>query len=165
MKHGIGDEFVDAQTADHRDRLSCTPDVLFCYGTLRFDAVLGALLGRIPARLPASAPGWRAAALEGRVYPGLVVSAPGGAADGVLLTDLSRGEWKILDAFEDTRYELRGVTLSTGERGWAYIWPGGEVRPEDWDPAEFESLHLPTYAARCSRLAPRLSRSSPGTSM
>ncbi|MGI5436676.1 gamma-glutamylcyclotransferase family protein [Streptomyces shenzhenensis] len=152
---------MDAQTASRRDRLSLGPDVLFCYGTLQFDAVLGALLGRIPARRPASAPGWRAAALEGRVYPGLVVSVPGGAAGGVLLTDLNREEWKILDAFEDTRYELRGVLLSTGERGWAYVWPGGEVQPENWDPAEFESLHLPVYAARCSRLAPRLAAGLP----
>jgi gamma-glutamylcyclotransferase (GGCT)/AIG2-like uncharacterized protein YtfP len=152
---------VDAQTGSRSDRLSLGPDVLFCYGTLQFDAVLGALLGRIPARRPASAPGWRAAALEGRVYPGLVVSGSDGAAGGMLLTDLSCKEWKILDAFEDTRYELRTVTLATGERGWAYVWPGGEVRQEDWDTAEFESLHLSGYAARCARIGPRLAAGLP----
>ncbi|MGW0867032.1 gamma-glutamylcyclotransferase family protein [Streptomyces sp. NPDC002611] len=107
------------------DRLAAGPDVLFCYGTLRFDAVLEALLGRIPARIPASLPGWRAAALEGRVYPGLVVSAPNDTVDGIVLTDLNSREWKILDAFEDVRYELSTVIemprwVAVGCPGW---WP------------------------------------------
>lgn len=54
------------------DRLAQGPNLLFCYGTLQFDAVLEALLKRIPERTPASAPGYRVAALAGRVYPGLV---------------------------------------------------------------------------------------------
>ncbi|MDX3066751.1 MULTISPECIES: gamma-glutamylcyclotransferase family protein [Streptomyces] len=133
---------------------------MFCYGTLRFDTVLEALLGRIPARVPASLPGWRAAALEGRVYPGLV-SAPDGAADGMVLTDLRSREWKILDAFEDARYELQALPLSTGTHGWAYVWAHGEVRPENWDAVEFEALHLPEYAARCARIAPALAAGRP----
>ncbi|MEU3795775.1 gamma-glutamylcyclotransferase family protein [Streptomyces fructofermentans] len=149
------------ETSGRRDRLSQGPDVLFCYGTLQFDAVLTALLGRIPARAPASAPGWRAALLEGRVYPGLVVSTLGSTAPGALLTDLSNEEWRILDAFEDDRYELQEVTLSTGDRGWAYIWLDGEVQPENWDAAVFEALHLPEYAARCARLAPGLAAGLP----
>ncbi|EGX60606.1 MULTISPECIES: gamma-glutamylcyclotransferase family protein [Streptomyces] len=142
------------------DRLAAGPDVLFCYGTLRFGTVLEALLGRIPARVPASLSGWRAAALEGRVYPGLV-SAPDVAADGMVLTDLRSREWKILDAFEDDRYELQALTLSSGTRGWAYVWPHGEVRPENWDAVEFEALHLPEYAARCARIAPALAAGRP----
>ncbi|MFD9040832.1 gamma-glutamylcyclotransferase family protein [Streptomyces bottropensis] len=143
------------------DRLAAGPDVLFCYGTLRFDAVLEALLGRIPARIPASLPGWRAAALEGRVYPGLVVSAPDDTADGIVLTDLSSREWKILDAFEDLRYELQALTLSSGARGWAYVWPHDEVRSESWDAVEFKALHLREYAARCARIAPALAAGRP----
>lgn len=141
---------------DRRSRLVPVPDTLFCYGTLQFDAVLEALLGRIPSHTPASAPGWRAAALEGLVYPGLVASAVGNAAEGVLLTDLSNEDWKILDVFEDTRYDLREVTLSTGQRCWAYIWAGEEVRPKNWDAAEFQDMHLQEYAARCARIGPRL---------
>jgi gamma-glutamylcyclotransferase (GGCT)/AIG2-like uncharacterized protein YtfP len=144
-----------------RDRLSQGPNVLFCYGTLQFDDVLKALLGRIPERAPASAPGYRAAALEGRVYPGLVVRAFGGAAPGVVLTDLSNEEWRILDAFEDERYDLKEVTLSTGARGWAYIWPGGDVRVEDWDAEKFAAQHLSAYAARCARIAPALAAGQP----
>ncbi|QOV40183.1 gamma-glutamylcyclotransferase [Streptomyces ferrugineus] len=148
------------ETSGRRDRLTQGPDVLFCYGTLQFDAVLEALLGRIPERTPASAPGYRAAALAGRVYPGLVRAFDSSAA-GELLTDLSYKEWEILDAFEDLRYELREVALSTGKLGWAYVWPGGDVRPEDWDAEEFQAQHLTEYAARCARLAPSLAAGLP----
>ncbi|WTH79528.1 gamma-glutamylcyclotransferase family protein [Streptomyces sp. NBC_00828] len=123
-------------------RFSQGPNALFCYGTLRFADVLKALLGRIPERVPVSAPGYRAAALQGRVYPGLIVCAFGGSAPGAVLTDLSNEEWCILNAFEDERYELREITLSTGELGLAYVWPGGDVRPEDWDAEDFQSRHL-----------------------
>ncbi len=149
-----------AKHSSRRDRLPDAPDVLFVYGTLQFDAVLKALLGRVPASNPASAPEWRAAALEGRVYPGLV-AAPGATAAGLLLTDLTDQEWRLLDAFEDDRYDLREVALSTGDRGLAYLWPSGETRPENWDPAEFKELHLPAYAERCARIGPRLAAGEP----
>ncbi|MFD8263620.1 gamma-glutamylcyclotransferase family protein [Streptomyces griseoluteus] len=135
--------------------------MLFCYGTLRFDAVLRALLGRAPQQSLTSAPGYRAAALEGRVYPGLVAEPSGGNASGLVLTDLSNQEWRILDAFEDARYELRELPLSNGQSGWAYTWPGGDVRADDWDAAQFEAQHLAAYAARCARLAPRLRAGQP----
>ncbi|MEV7885128.1 gamma-glutamylcyclotransferase family protein [Streptomyces sp. NPDC002817] len=135
--------------------------MLFCYGTLQFDAVLKALLGRIPEQVPAAAPGYRAAALVDRVYPGLVVSAIGGSASGVVLTDLRNAEWRILDAFEDEKYDLREVTLSTGAKGWAYIWPGHDVCSEDWDSGAFEARHLSAYVERCTRLAPRLAAGKP----
>jgi gamma-glutamylcyclotransferase (GGCT)/AIG2-like uncharacterized protein YtfP len=149
------------EVTQHRDRLSQRPDVLFCYGTLQFDAVLRGLLGRVPQKSPASAPGYRAAALEGRVYPGLVAGTSADHAPGLLLTDLSNEEWRILDAFEDTRYELRQLPLANGGRGWAYVWPGGDVRVDDWDAAAFEDQHLVAYAARCARLAPGLAAGRP----
>jgi gamma-glutamylcyclotransferase (GGCT)/AIG2-like uncharacterized protein YtfP len=142
-------------TTGRRDRLSPDAALLFAYGTLQFDAVLEALIGRIPQRVSASAPGWRAASLERRVYPGLV-AAPGSAAPGMLITDLSRREWAILDAFEDDRYDLREVALTSDGRGLAYVWPDGEVRDEDWDAEQFRARHLQAYAARCARIAPGL---------
>ncbi|MEU6350156.1 gamma-glutamylcyclotransferase family protein [Streptomyces sp. NPDC047072] len=148
-------------TSPRLARFAQGPNVLFCYGTLRFGDVLQALLGRIPERVPASAPGYRAAALQGRVYPGLIVCANGSSAPGVALTDLSSDEWRILDAFEDERYDLREVALSTGGSGLAYIWPGGDVRTEDWDAEDFERQHLAAYAARCARIAPRLAAGEP----
>ncbi|MEV7090163.1 gamma-glutamylcyclotransferase family protein [Streptomyces sp. NPDC093085] len=138
-----------------RGRLPADAALLFAYGTLRFGAVLDALLGRIPHRVPAVAPGWRAASLEGRVYPGLV-AAPGSAAPGVLLTGLSRREWAVLDAFEDDRYDVREVSLTSGRSGLAYVWRGGEVRDETWDAERFRARHLEAYAARCARIAPGL---------
>ncbi|MEU6192393.1 gamma-glutamylcyclotransferase family protein [Streptomyces sp. NPDC047061] len=105
-------EALVSETPHRRDRLSQGPDLLFCCGTLRFDAVLKGLLERIPHRTPASAPGYRTAALEGRAYPGLVVRAVGGAAPGVVLTDLSNAEWRILDRFEDEQGDLRKGALS-----------------------------------------------------
>lgn len=161
MTQTITDTTPVPETSGRRDRLWQGPNVLFCYGTLQFDAVLKALLGRIPEQAQASAPGYRAAALEGRVYPGLVLRAFGGSAPGVVLLNLSNEEWRILDAFEDDRYDLREVTLSNGQLGWAYIWPGGDVRADDWDAAEFEERHLAEYAARCARLAPRLAAGEP----
>ncbi|MER5210929.1 gamma-glutamylcyclotransferase family protein [Streptomyces sp. NPDC002838] len=155
MHNATAQPFPVPTTAGRRDRLSPDAALLFAYGTLQFDAVLEALIGRIPQRVSASAPGWRAASLEGRVYPGLV-AAPSSAAPGVLLTDLSRREWTILDAFEDDRYDLREVTLTSGGRGLAYIWPDGEVRDEDWDAEQFRARHLQEYAARCARIAPGL---------
>lgn len=150
-----------AVTSRRRDRLPQGPNMLFAYGTLQFDAVLDALLGRIPQRTPASAPGWRAAALEGRLYPGLV-TAPNATAPGLLLSDLSKEEWAILDAFEDDRYDLAPVALTSGDQGWAYIWPDEQVRTENWDAKHFQARHLREYAARCARISATLTRHPAG---
>ncbi|MCX5204976.1 gamma-glutamylcyclotransferase [Streptomyces sp. NBC_00237] len=124
------------------------PDVLFVYGTLQFPEVLGVLLGRVPAGVATSAPGWRAAALEGRPYPGLV-AASGGVARGVLLGDLTVREWRVLDEYEGDEYELRRIALEGGVRGWTYVWVGAGtgtgtgVRQDTWDAEAFriQGLH------------------------
>ncbi|HZG05951.1 MAG TPA: gamma-glutamylcyclotransferase family protein [Streptomyces sp.] len=134
--------------AGHRDPLAAAPDPLFAYGTLRFPEVLRALLGRVPARTPAGVAGWRAAALEGRPYPGLVPA--GGTATGLLLTDLTPGEWRVLDAFEGEEYERRRLSLTDGRHCWAYVWTGGGVLPGDWSAGDFAERHLAAYAARCA---------------
>ncbi|GAA1009780.1 hypothetical protein STXM2123_1802 [Streptomyces sp. F-3] len=85
-----------------------------------------------------------------------MVDALGGSAAGLLLTDLSSEAWRILDAFEDDRYELRQVTLSTGDHGWAYTWPGGDALAQDWDAEEFRTRHLDAYAARCVQISVEL---------
>jgi gamma-glutamylcyclotransferase (GGCT)/AIG2-like uncharacterized protein YtfP len=136
---------------DVRDRLATAPDHLFAYGTLQFPEVLEALLGRIPVSTPASVPGWRAAALERRVYPGLVPA--NGTATGLLLTGLTRKEWRTLDDFEDDHYDLRRLRLADGQHGWAYVWPVAEVLAENWSAADFAARHLAVYTARCAGLA------------
>ncbi|MFE2181381.1 gamma-glutamylcyclotransferase family protein [Streptomyces sp. NPDC059455] len=147
MHHCLTTESQAPLTTSHRHRLAARPDVLFVYGTLQFPTVLEGLIGRIPVGKPTTARGWRAAALEHRVYPGLV-PAPGRTATGLLLEDLSEAEWKVLDDFEDARYDLRRISLAEESTGWAYIWPGEEVLPHDWRADHFAARHLSAYTAR-----------------
>ncbi|MFJ9968882.1 ATP-binding protein [Streptomyces avermitilis] len=37
-----------------------------------------------------------------------------------------------------------------------YIWPDGEVLPQNWDTQEFTVKHLQAYAARCARISAEL---------
>jgi len=95
------------------------------------------------------APGWRVAALPGRMYPGLVTGK--GSATGLLLTDLTPGEWLTLDAFEDDIYELRRLSLAGGRHGWAYVCRDDtEASPCDWDAEGFAERQLPAYVERCT---------------
>lgn len=118
------------------------PD-LFVYGTLRFPDVLSALLGRVPERVQASVPGWRVAALPGRVYPGLV-RADEAVAHGDVLVGLSVAELELLHDYEGVEYDFESVTLADGESVPTYIWRG-ETLAEDWDPGAFEALKLTDY--------------------
>jgi gamma-glutamylcyclotransferase (GGCT)/AIG2-like uncharacterized protein YtfP len=125
-----------------------TPDLpadLFAYGTLRFSEVLEALLGRVPEHAPAIAPGWRIAALDGRVYPVLV---PGeGAAGGVLISGLTASEWRVIDAYEDDFYELERLTLVDGRPAWAYLTRDRTAAlAVDWSPGDFTTRHLGAFA-------------------
>ncbi|MFE3752978.1 gamma-glutamylcyclotransferase family protein [Nocardia tengchongensis] len=131
--------------------LPVTSDPLFAYGTLRFPAVLSALIGRVPAMEPARLIGRRAAALPGKAYPGLV-TATDSVTDGFLLTGLGRDDWRVLDAFEDDEYDLTPVPVLAGECAgytWTYTWTA-EVSAADWSVADFEAVHLPYYVSKCA---------------
>jgi hypothetical protein len=120
---------------------------LFVYGTLLFPEVLRALLGRVPPSAAASAPGWRVAALSGRLYPGLI---PGpGAASGLVLGGLTPGERLLLDAYEDTGYTLTGITLADGTPCQTYVWGAGALE-HDWSPDAFAARHLARYVLGCT---------------
>ncbi|MGW4355065.1 gamma-glutamylcyclotransferase family protein [Nocardia sp. NPDC004582] len=132
-------------------RLPAASDPLFVYGTLRFEVVLTALLGRVPAMEPARLIGRRAAALPGRVYPGLV-TATDAVAEGFLLTGLGADDWRVLDAFEDDEYDLTPVPVHAGERvgyAWTYAWTA-EAAEADWSAADFEARHLHHYESKCA---------------
>ena len=90
---------------------------LFVYGTLRDPDLLAAVLGR-PLRAGgqhvARAPGFRAVHYPGRIYPALV-RAPGIAAEGLLLIDLSPFERDLLDAFEGDEYRRAPVAALVEE--------------------------------------------------
>ncbi|WP_107660724.1 gamma-glutamylcyclotransferase family protein [Nocardia suismassiliense] len=121
---------------------------LFVYGTLQFPEVLEVLIGRVPPLQPATAPGWRVATLTDRLYPGLV-PAPNALAHGTVLSGLTPAEWQILDAFEDTEYDLRTIQLTDStDPAWTYIWTSA-VTQEDWHPQTFATTHLTQFAAHC----------------
>lgn len=133
-------------------RLPVPSDPLFVYGTLRFPEVLGELLGRTPRLEAAWVSGRRAAALPGRVYPGLVTAA-GTVTHGELLSGLTAREWRVLDAFEDDEYDLRPVFAHAGDRdiaAWTYVWLA-QVQEHDWSAPGFATEHLPRYTGRCAR--------------
>ncbi|WP_433593823.1 gamma-glutamylcyclotransferase family protein [Nocardia sp. CA-145437] len=132
-------------------RLPAASDPLFVYGTLRFEAVLTALIGRVPRMEPARLIGRRAAALPGRAYPGLVTATDAVTA-GFVLTGLTADDWRVLDAFEDDEYDLTPVSVHLGERvgyAWTYTWTA-EVAEADWSAADFEAGHLPYYESKCA---------------
>ncbi len=128
------------------DRGSAGTPELFVYGTLGLEAVVECLLDRIPASAPATAPGWRAAKLPDRPYPGLVADESA-AAPGRVFTDLSVDEWSTLDAFEDPTYTLAPVPLSTGRHGLAYIWPAGTLA-ETWSLESLDANEMEEYLER-----------------
>lgn len=129
-----------------RGRVTTGP--LFAYGTLQVPEVLRALLGRVPAATPATAVGWRAAALTDRVYPGLV-AMPGESVAGLLLTDLSAAEWRVIDAYEDDQYSLERIALRDGRFGWTYRWTEtATVADRAWSLADFRTRHLGSFLTR-----------------
>lgn len=121
---------------------------LFAYGTLQFPEILRILLGRMPAARSASLAGWRAAALAGRGYPGLV---PGtGTVTGVVLSGLTAGEIQIVDAYESGPYELRPVMMSDGATAWTYVWTDpADVLACDWSKAQFADEEMTSFLALC----------------
>ncbi|MBX6387493.1 MAG: gamma-glutamylcyclotransferase [Frankia sp.] len=138
---------------------------LFVYGTLLFGEVVEALIRRRPPTSPAVLPGWRAARLPGRVYPGLVL-APGRRANGKLIHGLTPAEWAVFDDFEGDAYLLSQVEVAAAgpagadgrdgagpppRRVLTYLWRDTtDVEPGDWDPDWFAATWLTRYVARHS---------------
>jgi len=132
-----------------RGRLAVSPDALFAYGTLQFPGILSALLRRVPEHAPGTVTGWRVAALAARTYPG-IVPASQATATGILVTGLTPGEWRLIDAYEDDSYELRQLTLTDGRPGWTYAWVNyREVARHDWSAPDFAARHLADFTQRC----------------
>ena len=131
--------------------VSADPAPLFVFGSLLFPDVLRALIDRDPHRVPATITGWRAIALPGRLYPGLIPDQAA-TATGHLLDDLTPAEWETLDAFEADIYTLARVHLDHGRPAWAYACtdPAEFLPAALWSPAEFVRDHLPAYVERCA---------------
>lgn len=120
-------------------------DLLFVYGTLRDPDLLSGVLGR-PLRerqmLPAAAPGFVAVHYPRRIYPALV-RRPGGAAPGLVLTDLTPFERDLLDAFEGDEYRPTRIPVMVDvelHEAFAYL-PAIEV-PADARPWTLETWQV-----------------------
>uniref|UniRef100_UPI002024D22F gamma-glutamylcyclotransferase n=2 Tax=unclassified Frankia TaxID=2632575 RepID=UPI002024D22F len=96
------------------------------------------------------AAGWRAAALPGRAYPGLVPAAGAAAVvAGRALSGLSPPERAVLDAFEGDEYETRRLVLVDGRPASAYVWRDvAAALDQTWDADAFAAAHLPAFVAR-----------------
>lgn len=135
---------LPVSSARRWDRYGGLGHSLFVYGTLQFPEVLEVLIDRVPQRATATAPGWRVAALPGRLYPGLI-PAPNAVASGLVLNGLTPGEWKILDAFEDDEYDLRTIQLTNAATSAAtYVWTAA-VAQDDWRRDQFTADHLSAF--------------------
>ncbi|WP_421762108.1 gamma-glutamylcyclotransferase family protein [Devosia sp.] len=126
---------------------------LFAYGTLRDPDLLSAVLNR-PLRpdgaLHARAPGFRAVHYPNRVYPALI-RAPGAAAEGLLLTDLSPFERDLLDAFEGEEYRREVIAAMIDvelHEAYAYLptITVAATSPE-WSLAAWQTSHKPQVLA------------------
>jgi hypothetical protein len=146
--------------------------VLFVYGTLQDADVLGAVLGRpvdMAGLRRALAPGYRAVACPGRVYPALAVSGAD-AAPGLLLESLSGLDLAVLDAFEGEEYRRGTITVlvdGAAHEAGAYLPVNAlPATAPAWSLAEWTAMHKPavlrqetgTATALRQRLAAQLPR-------
>ena len=124
-------------------------DLLFVYGTLRDPDLLAGVLNRplsAERMLPATAPGFAAVHYPNRIYPALV-RAPGGAAEGLVLTDLRPFEKDLLDVFEGPEYHREIIPVMIAEElheAFAYL-PAIAV-PADappWTLVDWQMNHKP----------------------
>lgn len=123
--------------------------LLFVYGTLRDPDLLAGVLGRPlngDAMLAAHAPGFAAVHYPNRLYPALV-RTPGGAAEGLVLTDLTPFERDLLDAFEGEEYRAAPIPVMVGEElheAFAYL-PAIDIPAgaEPWTLADWQIRHKP----------------------
>ena len=140
--------------------------LLFAYGTLRDPDLLAAVLGRPlkpHALLFARAPGFRAVPYPGRIYPALI-RAPGAAAEGLVLTDITPFERDLLDAYEGDEYRRGPIAVMIEEELHevdAYL-PVIAIPPgaPDWQLRHWQERHKPTAftaeAAAADELRARL---------
>lgn len=91
-----------------------SPLPLFTYGSLTHPEVLHILLGRLPASKPAEAPNHQARALPDKPYP-VLVPTPEATTRGVLLTDLTEQEKRLLDVFEGPIYMPTEIAVLTDQ--------------------------------------------------
>lgn len=123
---------------------------LFVYGTLCFPDVMNTLVGYDPQALPCEASGVRRYRIRGQVYPMLRMEA-GGVINQMAFVyqTLRPNDWRIIDAFEDPRYQLARITTSLGS-ALSYISQDEAMTADGpWSSSVFEQKHLTDYLAMC----------------
>lgn len=128
--------------------------MLFVYGTLQDPDILRLVLGRVPdaaAMMAAEAPGYRAVAYPGRVYPALV-AVPADSAPGLVISGLTPQEFGKLDAFEGDEYRRgRVAVLAGGQPLVAQTYLPVQAIAGDsppWSLAAWTALHKQAMLAR-----------------
>jgi gamma-glutamylcyclotransferase (GGCT)/AIG2-like uncharacterized protein YtfP len=131
--------------------MSTANRALFVYGTLRDRDVLALVLGHAPGTtLEARAPDCRVVFYPGRSYPALLRGRDG-AAEGLLLTDLSEPDFAVLDAFEGDEY-VRGPIeiIVNGAPGTVDVyWPIAAIAADaaGWSLADWTARHKAAFLA------------------
>ncbi len=126
---------------------------LFVYGTLRITAIWEAVSGNQHARsLPATLAGYRMQRVKGGDFP--VITADHLAVDpipGTLMLDVSQEALCLLDAYEDSFYIRKKVTVATAlgpREAEAYTLPRDRadlLSDEPWSLAWFEETALARF--------------------
>ena len=139
-RYGGGMESADLKRTDNYR--------LFVYGTLQFPSIIHALIGRVPAMTPSWVIDFEVRELRGESYPGMI-PVSGGLAHGSLLTLETKGEWEVLNDYEDDVYEpilveaFRGPGIS--EQALSFRVPLSLVTGRSWKKEEFEQNHLASF--------------------
>ena len=126
---------------------------VFVYGTLSFDEIISALLGRKARGAPAKIYGYKIVRITGKRYPGLIKSSnKKSSVEGMVHSDVSSEELKLLNTFEDDFYKLESeiVVCENGKTVTAltYIVPKENLNfasSEEWDRGGFRRKHLADY--------------------
>lgn len=136
-------------------------DRLFAYGSLMFPEVWLHVVGHESPSIPVTLPGHLAYRVRGYSFPGLIKTAPGDVAPGLMYSGLDAEDWRRLDAFEDTFYRRLPVEVQAEDGQnhtvWAYVVPP-EARTvlsdEVWTGAWFEKNALGDFLDRICGFEP-----------
>ena len=125
---------------------------LFAYGSLMYPEVAGIILGRSVDShhlVDAMVKNYRRIAIPGRPYP-TGIAAPIHQIHGKLLLGLSKSDLKRLDAYEESFYIRKRVTveIADGLRNAFLYVDSRNPLPfpiQEWDAEKFEREHLPAF--------------------
>lgn len=97
---------------------------LFCYGTLCFPAVMRAVTGRVLPACQARLFDYACYQLHGELYPA-IVPQKGTQVSGLLYTQLTRRELRLIDSYEGEQYLRQRLEVMDADsqlhQAWGYV--------------------------------------------